>query len=369
MKTVATLFHFIVLLGLARVSFSFASTLSFGNNHHKRLSSRLLPKVDEKNHESTLATATDSSLSPGRRNPSFLRDTIALTRVMGLIVGKSLKPSLWIKHHWKHGKSMVLLAATAASLCRLLSTRAAPVQLLRATAQTALSAASGAIFIRSFVLPAVYGAFMVYSWSALCHRRSWERRLREMYILFPWWLSNKLLPDNVGEVLLPHFLTELRAEPETVQLANSFVQSREQRLDIQDPLALAQSSGTLVLYHHAFGSTLSEADWNHVIMHCCYGRILDDFQDMEEDRRDGNCHRNFFLLQGTLSDWQVHAIVVQAMQSMQNHERKIENPSVRQYAEGATLALDSCIKFKSSGIKSAWRRAQFVARGKASQSF
>jgi mevalonate pyrophosphate decarboxylase len=46
---------------------------------------------------------------------------------------------------------------------------------------------------------------------------------------------------------------------------------------------------------HSFGPAVSiSPDWPHVVMHCCCGRILDDYQDMEEDVREGNLDRNFF---------------------------------------------------------------------------
>jgi hypothetical protein len=301
-----------------------------------------------------------------------LRQCVALAKVLTTIVGESLA---W-ETHWKKSRPWAaglfgvvqLVSILLTGRFWLLSWRYAAVVLTGLMAWRCL-------------LPAAYAALAVCSWSFLAHGGHMRRILHEAYILTPFWFSNKLLNDS-AEGRLPQYLQALQAHPCTISTAQEFVRSRKDGLDITSAIDLAHSSGTLVLYTHSFGPTLQTSpDWPHVVMHCCYGRILDDYQDMEEDARDGNFHRNFFLRShgpltgggGGKSSRQeeyiempdevtIMPMIVQAMRGMQWHEAQIVDPLVRQYAQGCRLALEVLMLFKNRACKRLWKAGRDKAR-------
>ncbi|CAB9528594.1 unknown protein [Seminavis robusta] len=310
--------------------------------------------------DSTLGSKSVTATGSIRKKNALVFKLGALSRVMGQILALSVQPNMW-KVHVRKSFKWALLAATAtimASLQRASTTNAAS-SLMARTIQAAL----GASLLRCYLLPLVYGLVMVSAWPYLCHGGNLRRMLHEMYILIPWWFSNKLLTDE-HETWIPHFLSQLGAEEDTVDLAHKFCRSRQSSMDVTDPYALAHSSGTLALYRHSFGAEATNSpDWPHVVMNCCYGRVLDDYQDLEEDASDGNEHRNFFLAlqkkqQQQLENNDIQAMVVQAMRGMQWHEEQIDDPQLRQYAHGATQALRACMLFKNKSFKTEWNKAR-----------
>jgi hypothetical protein len=309
-----------------------------------------------------------------------------LASVLARIVVASLQPQMWpihwnTSHKWVLGALSVAETASAVSTGGLLS------------AATAVQVMGAAFLLRCYVLPTIYASLMAVSWAFLCHDGHVRRMLHELYILVPWWFSNKLLiADNNADALIPHMLNALHVDQSTVAIAHDFARA-SRRYRIGDATTVAHRTGALVMYVHAFGPAVSSSpDWPHVVMHCCCGRILDDFLDMEEDARDGNFNRNFILrleqqqqqqdaFGGTDHDAVDDAdannnnnmttprmrTVVQAMQTMYWHEEQMMDPLVQQYARGATKGLEIMMQFKSRAIKRTWQEARAAAAASSSQ--
>jgi hypothetical protein len=306
----------------------------------------------------------------------WLERATILPMVLARIVGASLHPQMW-KGHFQKSHKWVLVALCVAqvatvSIGGLLSTAVA-VQVVGAV-----------ILWRCYLLPAAYAILLAFCWTYLCHDGHVGRMLHDVYVLAPWWFSNKLLATDDAEARVPDLLRTLRVDAGTVQVARAFAQAREPGgYDIRDASILAHHSGVLVLYVHAFGSAvMSSPDWPHVVMHCCYGRILDDYQDLEEDIRDGNVDRNFFLRfqqqqqHSGVDRWNDHfddddatttttrTLVVQAMRAIHWHQEQMKDPHVQQYARGVTQSLEVMMVFKSPTFKRDWQEARAEASAK-----
>jgi hypothetical protein len=314
---------------------------------------------------------------------AWLDQGAVLASVLVRIVGASLQPQMW-PMHWDNSHRWILVALSVAQAASAVSTGDGGGLL---PAVTAVQVIGAAFLLRCYVLPAVYASLLAVSWTYLCHGGHVRRMLHDVYILAPWWFSNKLFMTDHAEAQIPDLLHTLQADRATVAMAHDFAHARRQeRYRIDDATALAHHSGVLVLYTHAFGPAVSASpDWPHVVMHCCCGRILDDYQDMEEDVRDGNLDRNFFLLLeqqqpqqdafgGTENDPVDDAdnnhmmtmsprmrMVVQAMHAMHWHEEQIMDPLVQQYARGVTKALEVMMLFKSRAFKRTWQEARAAA--------
>jgi hypothetical protein len=288
-----------------------------------------------------------------------------LSGVLAQIVGSSLHPEMW-KAHWEKSSKLVLASLFVSQGTTMLTGGYMDPLML-------FEVACAAIVVRTFILPAGYVSIVILAYLFLGHAGNVHRILHEAYILVPWWFSNKLLVNDDAEAHIPHYLETLKADPATVALAEEFVHARKGGMDITNAEDIAHHCGVLVLYSHSFGPAVRTGpDWPHLVMHTCYCRILDDYQDMEEDIRDGNAHRNFLLrLQEHHQDQYgtnnypkellIKQVVVQAMRAMLWHEEQIQDSGAQNYARSFIQSFEALMLFKTDAVKQEWKEARAEA--------